>query len=491
MTLKTNKELQPFGSNIKFFLLIALVFIFSRIFFYLKGVRFDYSGLGWYWQYLDLNILQNDLLNGLFFQHSQPPLFNFFLGIVLKLFPNNFSLVFNFLYISCSLAIYYGLYRILWQLGISRWLSFFLASVYILSPTAILFENLLLYTWPIAALFIISANAILICGKRANFLAAGVFLLCITSICLMRSMYHLLFLIPCLFLLSAIPSFPRRKIISFSAIALIVVLSVFIKNYFVFGFFGTSSWTGMGLWKVAKDCEKVELSAAEKELTAIYPFRPLSFYPEKYRKVPSQFSQIKAVSAETKTNGAQNLNHYGYIPISRVYFKAALRAISNDVASYLVSVGQALCIYSTPSWSYIFLNYNRQKIQDYIDSVLLVKKRLLWERSIWNVDEKRKTPVSSNIILLLMHLLVFINFGIFFVRFFLLKTPVENPFLQIYTAFIVGYMFFVSNFFEVGENNRFFVMISPIFWLASIMSLKEIGTLLAKKIFVNSEIRQV
>ena len=36
-------------------------------------------------QYLDPLLLKSDLLKSLFYLHSQPPIFNLFLGIVLKL----------------------------------------------------------------------------------------------------------------------------------------------------------------------------------------------------------------------------------------------------------------------------------------------------------------------------------------------------------------------------------------------------------------------
>src|SRR5262245_34524103 len=48
----------------------------------LLGVRFDLAPLGGSWQFLDVELLRHDLLRSLFCLHSQPPGFNFFLGIV-------------------------------------------------------------------------------------------------------------------------------------------------------------------------------------------------------------------------------------------------------------------------------------------------------------------------------------------------------------------------------------------------------------------------
>ena len=71
----------------KYGLVIVLVFILSRIMFSLKGGSFLATPLLFAKQYLDPLLLENDLLRSLFYLHSQPPLFNFFLGAILKVSP--------------------------------------------------------------------------------------------------------------------------------------------------------------------------------------------------------------------------------------------------------------------------------------------------------------------------------------------------------------------------------------------------------------------
>ncbi len=38
------------------------------------------------WQALDTDLLRNDLLTSLFYLHTQPPLFNLFAGMIIKVF---------------------------------------------------------------------------------------------------------------------------------------------------------------------------------------------------------------------------------------------------------------------------------------------------------------------------------------------------------------------------------------------------------------------
>ncbi len=60
------------------------------------GIRFAAETLGTLYQYLDPSILQDDLLRGIYYLHAQPPLFNVFLGIVVKAFPQSYPAVFPF-----------------------------------------------------------------------------------------------------------------------------------------------------------------------------------------------------------------------------------------------------------------------------------------------------------------------------------------------------------------------------------------------------------
>ena len=65
-------------------LALAASFAAAHLIYYALGVRFDNTSLAWYWQYLDPELLKSRLLESVFYMHSQPPLFNLFLGAVLK-----------------------------------------------------------------------------------------------------------------------------------------------------------------------------------------------------------------------------------------------------------------------------------------------------------------------------------------------------------------------------------------------------------------------
>ena len=63
--------------------LIILAFATSRLAAYGAGVRFDARPLESYFQYADPSLLQDRLLETVFYLHAQPPLFNLMLGLTI------------------------------------------------------------------------------------------------------------------------------------------------------------------------------------------------------------------------------------------------------------------------------------------------------------------------------------------------------------------------------------------------------------------------
>ena len=102
---------------------IVFIFILSRIIFSLQGGSFLATPITFAKQYLDPVLLQNDLLRSLFYLHSQPPLFNFFLGTILKLSPIP-AITYDFIFKIVGLLIPLIFYGIFTRLGINRFVSF-------------------------------------------------------------------------------------------------------------------------------------------------------------------------------------------------------------------------------------------------------------------------------------------------------------------------------------------------------------------------------
>ncbi len=122
-------------------LFLVVAFVVSRVRYYLAGVRFDASPLGYYLQYIDPPLLQDSLLESVFYLHGQPPLFNLFLGVVLKLFPSSYLLAFAMIYMGLGLTLLLTTYAVLVRTGVPVWLGAVIALVFYANPVTILYEN--------------------------------------------------------------------------------------------------------------------------------------------------------------------------------------------------------------------------------------------------------------------------------------------------------------------------------------------------------------
>jgi len=119
---------------------LILVFVISRVVFIALGIRFDVSPLNHYIQYIDPELLQHDLLRSLFFLHSQPLLFNLFLGVVLKIFPHSYTLAFQVSFLIFGMILFMSLYALMVELNISKKVACILTCLFIINPSTVLYE---------------------------------------------------------------------------------------------------------------------------------------------------------------------------------------------------------------------------------------------------------------------------------------------------------------------------------------------------------------
>ena len=82
----------------------VVAFALAHAIYFACGVRF-HAPLADYWEYVDAPLLTTRMLESLFYLHSQPPLFNLFLGVVLKLFPSASTPAFHAVYLLAGLGL--------------------------------------------------------------------------------------------------------------------------------------------------------------------------------------------------------------------------------------------------------------------------------------------------------------------------------------------------------------------------------------------------
>lgn len=456
---------------------LLLTYSLSRVLLYaLADITFDLSGLNRFWQLLDPQFLKDDLISSLFYLHSQPPLFNLFSGVVLKLFPDSYPLVFQACFHLLSLLGYWALYRALILRGVNPSQAFMASTLFIILPSTLLYENWFSYTWVIACLMCYAAYML------AKFQYAGrvcyllVFFLVLGVICWTRSLFHLVYMVAISVLVIVMVNKTQRlKVVSVAIFVLLLTSTLYVKNLVVFDFFGASSWAGMSFWKMTK-CESETFSENQHRLADIEEFSSMRAYEFAFENgwLENPGLSHPALNQIFKSTGAINLNHQGFIPIAREYSHIAMTCLNENPKDYVIRAIGAWGVFSKPSWEYFFLEESRADIEAYLQLTTLQDLRFYIENDVLGLPRKFDFPMSS--LLLIPAVYLFVTF-VYLLRLFNVVTGKEAKENIIFDTFLVAtiwYVGLIGNSMEYGENHRFRVCAGFIIYLATILSASKL-----------------
>ncbi|MCP4566558.1 MAG: hypothetical protein GY841_03130 [FCB group bacterium] len=446
---------------------VLIAFVVSRVIYFVLGIRFDMEPLGHYWQYIDPELLRTNLFESLYYLHSQPPLFNLFLGIVLKIFPGYETIAFQIIFIACGLILSVSLCLLMTSMGISSRLSCILTIIFIASPTCVLYENYLFYTYPVAAVLSLSALMLHRYLKFGRVWNLVVFFALLASLVFTRSFFHLVW-----YGVMALPIiwFQRRnwrKIVLVAGIPFLLCFILYAKNAHEFGSFSGSSWFGMNFarlttWRLPLE-EQLDLVERQKisDLSVIKPFRKLEIY-QHYSDYPlAELTGIPVLDQKRKSTGATNMNNLTYISISGDYWRDARYVLFHYPGTYIGSLSESFFTYFIPSSSYSFLKDNRQKIS-LVDRAynLVLCGQLQYEKEITDV----RAFLSIGLFTVLGYIVVMI-YSLLLLRQAFRRKPISYPFALtlLFIWLNLLYVTIVGNAFELGENNRFRFIAEPLF----------------------------
>lgn len=448
-----NVQMKQISSKRQTLLLLGC-FILSRIIFKLCGVTFDYHALVTYWQYLDVESLKHNLLISLWYQHSQPPVFNFLLGLILKCSGSYAPAAFEVLFLWITFINACLLLHIVKTVTTAGRLSLFISLLYLLSPATVLFENELFYTSFISMLLLLIIYFIVTFQSKQSWLnAAGLFCI-MTLLSLTKSVYHLVWL--CLTAGILLMAWRNKqaftKIVTGSLISILMVTGWYVKNYVIFGSFSPSSWVGINLSRIV--FHEVEVRDASN-IASIYPFLPISFYSKHLSgNYQTKFAGLndEVLLMETKNDSIINLHHAGYLEVSKKYMNASVAYIQQHPLIYLTHAFKSFIIFFSPASSYFRIQRNNNKIRYY---------DLLYSFNLSHFSEGEEERKS------LLAVSAFPRFCIYLLTFYMLvKESFKRKYISPGNGFAVLtilFVLFVSTFFEYGENMRFRYEAEPLF----------------------------
>ncbi len=451
-------------------LLLLIAVLLSRVVFYGLGIRFDAEEITTLWQIIDVELLKRDLLGSLFYLHFQPPLFNAFLGIVLKLSPENPQTLLGIIYLLFGLAMSFFMYKTMRVLGAAPLLSGLATFGFMISPPTILYENWIFYTYPVALLFLLLNYYFY---KYANKFCIKTLIILITVatlLALTRSVFHLFWLVICIGFIFATTSQRHllHAVITVS-LFLIIVVGWYAKNAWLYGQFTAFSATGMSLAKMVQPVasqDLVDKLIQQGRVSQVYlvpRYSPIEKYPTEFQlKSPYEHPLLKNTR---KSTGGLNFNHYAYVNISKQYQSDVLEIIKNDNKIILKIIIRSLGMFFLPASDYPpFLepNYSRISTYDRWWSYVFQLRFAYYTREQLKNESISTLKKITNIslIVLLLYLLVPTLLAIKSI-----KSTIKNIKITFLFYFInVIIISTICILFETGENNRFRFEMDPTVW---------------------------
>jgi hypothetical protein len=465
--------------------LLLLIFIASRAAYYQLGVRFDARGVDWFSQFLDPELLRHHLLQSLFYLHQQPPGYNLFLGVVLKLFPTTYGAAFHAIHLVFGAVIACFLFHLMRCLGVGVRLAFTATVLFIVYPGFVLRENFILYEYQMLFLLMGSAVFLFHFFERRSAASAIGFLVCQFWLVMVRNYFHMVYFAAIFVLLLYFTRHNRRLVAGVGSILVAVILGIYLKNFVVFGQFTSSTWLGMNMGFITYQLNPQERQffASQGKLSRISTEMnlgvPLSAY-RPYITMPAKTS-IPALDQETKPSGSINYNHLGFLEVGKIYMKDGLFIIRHYPKVYVRSVVIAWFAYFLPTGDFSFFDLNLPRIRGierFFDIVFFGQFKQA------SGKELRQLHAQGTGLLLVMYTGIFlliglpalVIFGTWFLYRGVRKRTLDTPqgVLLGFMLYNIAYITAVVNFLSTFENNRYRFPLDGYFVVIAALALDQI-----------------
>jgi hypothetical protein len=430
-------------------------------------VRFDARPILHYYQFVDPDLLKRRLIESMYYLHVQPPGWNIYTGIALKLFPQSYPIALHVAHLVLGLAICWLTFYLMRMLGVSRWIAFALAAWFAVSPGVVLFENYMLYEYVVSFLLVAAAAALWRYAAGNSLPWLLLFFVLLLALVFFRNFFHLIYVAAILAALVYLSKGRRRSILLAGALPLLVVLGLYTKNCILFGSFSGSTWLGMNMDTItahqltSSEARDLVNQGVISPVSLLDLGSPIALY-RPYIRMPAR-TGIPVLDECVTSTGATNFNCLAFFQVQQAYARDGLALLRNYPIVYLRSLQAAWFTYFLPAGDFPFFDLNRPRIRA-IDR-------------FWNVaffgqledasdrKELRRLAGRGARASLVLHTGVFLLIGlpvlwIWGVTY--LARGVRRRTLDRASAILIGFLLFnivyltaVANFLSSFENNRY------------------------------------
>jgi hypothetical protein len=438
----------------------------SRVVYHALGVRFDDSPLQSYWQYLDPVLLREDLLSSVWHLHTQPPLYNLFLGGVLKLGGDSRDL-FAAGYLALGFAGAFALFELMRRLDLPAAIAAVLSLIFFASPAAVLYENWLYAEYPVLVALLVAALCLHMFASGRGMRFAALAFGCAAFVVLTRTLFHPVWLLAVVALTFLLQPGRRREVLAASVVPLLVVGALQLNALVQFGNTSMTSCTGLNVFRVVTAQvplpERREL--ASRGVLSPYavpnPFTLPRTRPAAFRREPRH--GVAVLDNPLKSNGHVNVGHAAYVDICGDLTADGVELARRHPDVLRRSVQRGFEIYWRPASQYaLFSERNRDATHEVERAASILLGQVdrdpePGDFSLWaQLDEIAW-------VLLLAYVLVFAIAVRALIRVLRRREPATaDTLVAAFVAMTVLLVTTFGNVLESGENNRFHFALDPL-----------------------------
>jgi hypothetical protein len=312
-------------------LALLLCFAVARLLTFRAGVVLDATRVSNLWQVVEPELLRDDLARSLWYLHGQPPLFNAYLGLGLKLFGSSAAGFFHVVQLCCGACVALALFRTLRRCGAGLGLAALASLGFSLSPAAIVYEAWLFYPVFEAALMTAALAALVRYAALGSVRSGFCFFASAAGLVLLRSYFHLAWFLLLVGLALWLRPELRRRTLLCAALPFLLATLWYTKNAVLFGSFSSSSWLGMSFSRITIQSlgDRARKAFAQdgvvSPLARLDSFGPLSRYSAFVKPGPP--TGVPVLDQQTKRNGRPNLHHAAYVELSRLYWRDSVALV--------------------------------------------------------------------------------------------------------------------------------------------------------------------
>jgi hypothetical protein len=347
---------------------VTVLFAAARLLYGYFGLHFDASTFPQFMQFIDPELLATRLRESLWYYHANPPLLNLFTGLGIKLFGSNAAAFFAVCFHALGLVLTWCVYLLTARLSGSWLAAVTTSALLVFSPSFVLYENWFMYSFPAAVLLTLAAALLYRYVRRGATRWAVAFFAVLATLLLLRSLYHLAWLVAVALLLVATQWHRRKQILIAAAVPLLVVGLWYGKNLYLFGTFSSSTWFGLGLSNITTQMvTRAELQPLV-ERGELSQFALVSRYRETWRLFSDNLppTGIAVLDRPTKSSGQFNFNNRQIIAVDRDYTADGITVMRRFPASYAIGLILSNRLFFSPSsMNLYFTDANRRAAQPF------------------------------------------------------------------------------------------------------------------------------